>query len=325
MMYLSCDIRIENASKTGYYRFTKANRVRIETGINRLVSTASITLPNIKTFIGNPSELDRLLAVGSKVIIKLGYNDNNLEEFSGYISEKLPNVPFEIRCEDEMWLLRQTTITKAWSSITLKALLQYLVPNIELNPSVWDITLTDFRIDRANVVQVLDKLKESYGLVIYYRNGMVYASLPYANNSGNTTVVYHFQKNVIKSNLVFRAGDNYRLKVRAISMQPDNTKFEVAVGDQDGDTTTLHFYNLNRADLLKQAEQRLKVLKTVGYRGSILAFGKPMAKPGYIAQFVDANYPERQGHNFIDDVITEWGVNGFRRTITPGIKVKVNE
>lgn len=325
MRYLTCDIQIQTADKTGYYRFTKANRVRIESGIKRLVSTASITLPNVKTFLGNPSELDRLMVVGSKVIIKLGYNGNNVEEFSGYISEKLPNVPFEIRCEDEMWKLRQTTITKAWSSITLKDLLKYLVPDIELNASVWDITLTDFRIDRANVVQVLEKLKESYGLVIYYRNGKVYASLPYANTANDNNVYYHFQTNVIKSNLVFRSGDNYRLKVRAISMQPDNTKFEVAVGDQDGDTTTLHFYNLNRDELLKQAEQRLMVMKSTGYKGTILTFGVPVARPGDIAFFTDANYPEREGANYIDDVVTEWGVGGFRRTITPGIKVKVNE
>lgn len=325
MRYLTCDIRIQTADKTGYYRFTKANRVRIETGIKRLITTATIVLPNVKTFIGNPSELDRLLLVGSEVTISLGYNGNNVEEFRGYISEKLPNVPFEIRCEDEMWKLRQTTITKAWSSITLKALLKYLVPDIILNESVWDITLTDFRIDRANVVQVLEKLKESYGLVIYYRNGKVYASLPYANTASDTTINYHFQRNVIKSNLVFRSGDNYRLKVRAISMQPDNSKFEVAVGDLDGDTTTLHFYNLNRDELLKQANQRLKVLKTVGYKGSILTFGIPYAKPGDIANFIDTNYPEREGANYIDDVVTEWGVGGFRRNITPGIKVKINE
>lgn len=314
MYRLTCDIVI------GKYRFRKAHKVRIEKGIKRLVSGASIVLPNVKTFLGNPAELDRLINVGDTVSIKLGYDGNNREEFTGYVAEKNPNVPFEFRCEDEMWKLRQRDITKTWESITLKSLLKFLVPDIILHPSVWDITLEDFRIDRANVVQVLDKLKQSYGLAIFYRGGKVHATLPYYPLATNNKVKYHFQKNVIKSSLQFRTGENYKLKVRAISLFPDNKKFEVNIGDATGDETTLHFYKLDRDQLIKQAEQRLKILKTTGYRGTFLTFGIPAVDPGDIAVFKDNHYPERVGENFVDDVVIDWGVGGFRQIVTPGLK-----
>lgn len=316
MYALTCDIIIGN------YRFKQVNKVHIERGIKRLVSTAVITLPNVKTFIGNPHELDKVITVGDPVTIKLGYDGNNNEEFTGYVSDKLPNVPFEIKCEDGMWPLRQKSITNAWNAISLKSLLKYLVPDMVMHASVWDITLENFRIDHANVVQVFEKLCEAYGLIIWWMDGRVHCSLPYYPLPSNKQVIYHFQKNVVKSNLLFRSGENYRLKVRAISMFPDNKKFEVSIGDTDGDETTLHFFRLQKDQLLAQANQKLKVLKNQGYRGNFTAFGLPFVQSADVAIFQDDFYPERSGANYIDDIVTDWGMQGFRRIITPGLKAQ---
>jgi len=295
--------------------FRQANEVIIRSGRDMLTSTAIIKLSNVKTFIGSPNELDRAFSVGDEVSIELGYDGANNLEFVGYVAEKRPNVPYEIHCEDSMWKLKQKRISGNYPSIKLSSLIKALVPESNVD-NILDVTLTNFRINNATVSQVLNQIKTTYGLDIYFRGKTLYCGLAYME--GGKTIKYHLQDNTIKNSLVFQQPGDFKIRVRAISLNSDNTSIETELGDADGNFTTLHFSNLSLDALKTAAGEKVKELKIRGYKGSVVAWGRPFAQHGDVAKFIDRFYPERQQSNFIDQVTVEWGAKGFRRTIVPG-------
>lgn len=300
----------------GKYQFTdRVNSVSIEQSWKELAQTATIRLPNIKRL------LEKEIVVGDPVLIQLGYNDNLVEEFRGFVSGINPGSPVEFECMDEMWNLKQqSNITKAWKSTTVKEVLKYLVPGATLD--VPDITLSPFRIDKINTFEALKKLKESYNLVIYFRDGKLFCGLAYQEDAGE--VKYRLSgktANCLIGELKFKKSTDVKIKVNAISLLPNNTSISVDAGDTDGELRTLHFYNLTKDELKKQAEEKINLLKFDGYRGSLIGFGLPFAKFGMTAHLFDDNYPEREGIYFIDSVKTTYSVQaGYRRVVTLGRK-----
>jgi hypothetical protein len=218
--------------------------------------------------------------------------------------------------------MKRQVISKNYSSVTLSSLLYDLVPDC-IQVGVPEVTLTDFRIDKATVLQVLNKIKSTYGNIdLYFRNGKLYAGLPYGEH-GLKTVVYDLQKTTIKNDLIFMNASDVRMKVIATSHNyTDNTFIQVEVGDADGDVVTAHFGQMNKEELTRLANAQLKKNKMKSYRGSVLAWGVPYLQHGDIAKWKDNYFPDRQQSNFIDEVTVDWGINGYRRTLVPGLKAQ---
>jgi hypothetical protein len=314
---LTCEINI------GDYRFSEANQVSIKLGRNILTGTAVVKIANIGFFVGKANPLNDVIKIDDPVEIKLGYDGDNQVEFVGYVSEKRPNMPFEIHCEDGMRMLRRKVITKNYPSILLKDLILELVPDALVN-NVPEVTLTDFRLNRANVLEILNEFKTTYpGIDVYFRYGKLYVGMPLAE-PGAETVIYDLQKNTIKNNLVFQDPADVKIKVHGRSNdRATNTFIEVVVGDSDGDSVTVDFGKMSREELIVQANEKLKQLKLKSYKGSVLAWGVPFAKHGDVAKWVDRKYPMRQQSNYIDEVQVEWGDStGFRRSIIPGLRAE---
>lgn len=297
----------------GKYKFIdRLNFALVNQSWKELAQTAMLRLPNIKRL------LEKEIKVGNEVVIRLGYNDNLVEEFRGYVSVITPGTPMEFECMDEMWQLKQRSVTKAWRSTTVKEVLQYLVPDAALE--VPDINLQPFRLDKVTVFEALKKLKEEYSLVIYFREGVLFCGLAYQEDPGEVNYNLSGRKaNCMVGDLTFRKKEDVKIKVRAISIMSNNTKKEVELGDADGEIRTLHFYNLSETELRRQAEEKINLLKFDGYRGSLIGFGLPHAKFGMTANIMDYNYPERKGIYFIDAVKTTYSVSaGYRRVVTLG-------
>ena len=306
MHLMNCYINI------GKRTFKRCNSVSIKSSRKLLTSTATIKLANIKALLSDPN---KQINVGDVVEISLGYNGNLNLEFTGYVSEIMPTSPIEIKCEDEMWQMKQQTVSIGWPSIKLAEVLKYLVSGVNTTECP-DITLSPFRLDKQTKAKAFEKLKEEYGLDVYFRDKKLYAGLAY-NEKGSKRVVYHFQKNVPtmtqQSGLIWKKKTDVKIKVKGISMLRNNKKIEVNVGDDDGEIHTLHFYNLAEAQLKQQATIQIDKLKYDGYRGTLKAFGLPLSKHGDVAVLQDGNYPERAGDFFIDSVDIDYGPGGFRR------------
>lgn len=141
--------------------------VEVSSSWENLTDTAKITLPNKLKFQGQnlASGSQALFKKGNYVKIELGYAGTLIESvntvFDGYISAIKPDSPLVLECEDAMWLLKQRSITKSWKSVSVKQLLT------EIQPLVFDcddITLGQFRVTRVTSAQILDELKDKYGL-----------------------------------------------------------------------------------------------------------------------------------------------------------------
>jgi predicted Zn-dependent peptidase len=81
--------------------------------------------------------------------------------------------------------------------------------------------------------------------------------------------------------LIYKKKGDVKIKVEAISLLPDNTKILKTVGDEDGETHTLHFYNLTEAELRALNAKDLVdnyIKKINQYKHTIYYFGpRPVA------------------------------------------------
>lgn len=310
-LLLSCRIII------GKYEFKNIANAHIEKSRKTLGDSASITLPSRykQEFLCN------VIKGGDKVTIGLGYNNQIVKEFEGYVSDVAYKAPVEIRCEDEMYTLKRLKPkAKSWKSVKLVDVIKYLVSEVKTN-DVPDITLSNFVIKAdGNVYSVLQKLRDTYRLDIYFKGKQLVVSIAsYADSADK--IKYHLERNVINPALTYRRIDDVRLRVKAISILPNNKRLTVDVGDGDtASTTTLHFYNVTvEAELRKLAADRLKNMKYDGFSGTLTTFGVPYAEPGMVAEIKDTRFDgSRSGSYNIDAVAVDFGKGGFRREVTIG-------
>lgn len=286
------------------------HRVKVTSSWKTLTDTASIWLPNLR------GSLQEGIRPGDAVAVRLGYDGQLRTEFEGFVSEVVPSKPFEVRCEDAMWLLKQREVNQSWSSTTLAVVMRYLlgaeaavdVPSIELKP---------FRLVDTTVFGALRKIKEEFGLAVYYRDGRLRCGLPYQEPTA-AVVSYDFQFNALADGLVFRRADQVKVRVRAIGIRPDNQRVTVEVGDSDGEIHTLHYYDKSQDELRELAQRKLGTLRYDGYRGKFTAFGQPLVRHSDTVRLRDGRYPERAGSFVVDGVETEYGPAGFRRKVELG-------
>jgi hypothetical protein len=292
-----------------------------------LGDTATLKLGGLR------KNLERLITTGMAAKVECGYDGQYFTEFEGYVAEILPNVPFTLRLEDEAYRLKREQVGdghgNAWKHVTLKEVLRYLYDG-PLSGSVPDVDLSPFRLDRMSKYKALDKIREEFGLTIYFRGKTLFAGLAYSDRQATDVVVYRIAgsqvrglpPNVVDTDLTYKGLDDVRLGIRAISITPDNKRLEVKVGDSDGDQVTMHFYNIKSEAVLKKlATERLNLTKFEGYRGGLTSFGIPRVEHGMAAQLRDVLYPEREMKVFVDEVkVTVSKSGGFRRQVTFGRK-----
>lgn len=315
---LICKINI------GRYQFDYVHEVEVNSSWENLTDTAKITLPKKLSFKNKPlaSGADALFKKGDKVKIELGYAGKLLEVyntvFEGYISAIKPNVPFTIECEDAMWLLKQSTITKAWKSVSLKQLLNEIQSELQVEAD--EITLGQFRVTRVTPAQILQDLKEKYGLYSWVRDNKLYCGKVGTLLNANIKK-FVFQEDIVSSELTYLRKEDIKIKVKGISILPNNTKIEVEEGDKDGELRTFNYYNLKESDLRKVVKQDAERLRYEGYKGSFESFLLPQVRHGDIALLDDLLLPDRKGKYLIKSVNTSFGQGGGRQKIEIDRKV----
>lgn len=295
----------------GDHQFDYVHSVRVESSWKTLADTCTIEMPNVQGF-------REIVRPGQEVVVQLGYDDLLVEEFRGYVSAVSPRTPLTIECQDEMWQLKQQTVSHSWRSVKLADVLRYLVPQAVLD-SVPEVTLAPFRLDKVTKAEALEVLKEQYGIAVFFRGPELYAGLPYGIDEEPFEWRYHMQQNVASfGSLEYRRAEDVKVKLQAISLKSDNTRIEVELGDKDGEQHTLHFYNLSKPELEKQAKEKMALMKFDGYKGAFTVFGQPNPQHSGIVELEDGKYPERGGRYFVDEVTTTYGPQGYRREVTLG-------
>lgn len=336
----------DKASKTygKDFIFEFCESVEINSSFENFTDNAKITFPRKLSMNGKNIFVgeNALFKRHDKVKIELGYDPKLRTVFNGYITEIGSNIPIEITCEDEMFILKNTKITYPETTglithsksgkllkkpivtsdpITLYQLLDYAIPN-DIKFECLDVSLGSFRATKASVVQILDELKKTYGFYSYFVDGKLHVGLA-SDASKSNTEEFAFEQNVISQDeLKYQIADELNLKVVAISMQNDNSKIEVEVGDTDGAQRTFHTYNTSLEDLKKFANLKLNEVRYTGYVGTIRTFGEPYMRHGDIAKITSVKLPERNGNYTIKSVKRIFSVEeGYKQELEIANKV----
>lgn len=311
---------INSHIEIGKFTFDYLHEVEVTNSWKNLTDTAIIKLP--RKLVDKQGKLLQDIAKRSDTVqIQLGYDDNLNTVFTGYVAYTKATTPVEYHLENEMFKHKQKSVqVKSWQKATVDTVMQHLgITNYETFGS---IDLGAFQIDDKikNEAGVFDKIKQQYGISFFYRRGKLVIGKPYDINTAKTHN-FSFQHNIISNDLEYKRKDEVAIKVKAISNFDNGKKETVELGDADGETHTLNFYNLNKASLKANAEAEMEKLKYDGYRGKFTTFGLPKVEVGDIANILDEEYTEREGKFFIDEVKTTCSVSGgLRQEITLGFK-----
>ena len=304
--------------------FDFVNEVEIETSYENLTDTAKITIPRKLNFDGKPIAVgvDSIFKRGDSVKIELGYFPDLRTVFDGYISKVNPKTPIVLECEDKMFILKTTIISKySKTSVTLKNLLTDIIGDVVEFRTLLDVELGSFKVSNASVAKVLDTLKSDYGFYSYFVNGVLNVGLA-ADSSDTQTIEYKFEENIIDdSSLEYQRSEDMRLKVKAVSINSsDNSKIEVEVGDDDGALKTFHTQNATEAALREFANLKLTEWKYEGFSGSFTTFGEPYVRHGDTAKLISDKFPEKNGLYEVVSVKRLLGMDGYKQDIELGIK-----
>lgn len=334
-MYLgeaTCKITIADK-----YVLRGVNAIEIKSSVHQLIQTAKVTLP-LSVVLRNTELYQRIkiadkIKEGDKILLEFGYNGNNKQEFEGYVKRINEEVPLELQCEDELYLLRYCYYKESFKDVTLKKLLDFVLNGLQqkfnlklyLYEKMPELSFNKFQINNATGIDILQELKDKYGLSVFLTviNGVktLYAGLAYGLEKGAAN--YWLGKNTIgKGELKYTGAEDKKYKVKVVNFNRNGTKLEFETGDANGESTTLYFYgNNDKAHLEVMAKAELEKFKTKGYKGSFETFLYPFAEAGTVASINDAQFEGRKGNYFIGTVTTKFGVQGGRRTNEIDIKV----
>jgi Phage late control gene D protein (GPD). len=295
----------------------------INENILELSNTAKITIPKNYGVIGQKPILEQF-KVGDKVVIECGYNDVLAREFVGYIREIESDVPLVIHCDDETYPLRQTNYIKSYKSASLKQVLTDIIPK-SISFECPDVHLGKFQIDNASAFAVLQELVTSYGLYSRLQDGKLKVGLAYDFGANTTEHTYTIGVNVRQNDLKYKRKEDYKIRFKAISNNPNGKKTEVIVGNKEKDASerTLNFAGpLTESQLRERALAVMAKLVYNGYTGTIKGFGVPRTHAGDSLIIKDKFEPERAGKYLIEKVdITYDESGGFARTNTLSYKI----
>ena len=320
MKRLICQISVGSLETTFVRRF------EIKSSFDVFTDSAIIEFPREIIFKKERKRIENLIKVNDAVEIKAGYFPNLETRFIGFVTKIEPSIVTKIHCQDGAWLCKQKSINFSGENMTIEKVITDNFPDGLGSINAIDANIGSLRIKNMTLAQIMDKIRKTYGVKSWFEGLDIYSGLPYIRNKGNEHDI-HFQRDIPldSSSLEYQDGENIKLKVKAISMLPNNTKIETEVGDADGEQRTFTTYNVKSvSELQKLAEQHADDLKFTGFRGSFTMFGEPMIKHGDKITLTDELNPER------GDGVSQYGVkavdttfdvtSGFRQVITLGKK-----
>jgi phage protein D len=289
--------------------------VEVTSSWESLADLCTLTLPRGASL--NQGRLQDQIRRGDRLRIKAGYDGNLRTIFQGYVSSVGDTVPIELEAEDEMWQLKQRSFDRTFENAMLPDVLAVLAEDYEVQALA--IELGEFVVEQRSACSALKWLQDNMNVQSYFLSKTLYSGWAYQHEPNE--LLFDFQRNVKDTDLEFQRAEDVKLQVKATSYLGDGKKHEITLGDDQGEQRTLSYSYISKQELRRRAEREMEKLRYDGYNGSFTAWGEPAVRHGDIVKLQDANYPERGGRYFVDEVVTKIGVDsGMTQTITLGKK-----
>jgi len=319
MFTMAYDIQI------GDYRLQMLDNVVVKKSVENLADTAIITLPG--AVCNRALQIEDKIGEGDKVCIRFGYNpevEKLPEEFTGYVeSIAVDNGSIRITCEDELYRFRANLENKVLPEVSVKQLLQHVINELgDFNFSCdYDFTYDTFTIYNMTGLDVLKKVQEETAANIYLQGNTLHIHPQYSQI--DKKVIYDFEINVEKSDLVYKDANKRKLMVVVEGTDKQGKSIQVMRGVEGGDKISFKRESISDIQSLENfAEEILKAKWYSGYEGSITGWLIPYIIPTYAAEIRDADYPYKNGIYYVVSVETTFSQRGGVRKITLGKKIQ---
>lgn len=297
----------------------QVNEVRVVSTFKEMTGLADITLPRKVRFFDKNNVKD-VFRPGDPVVVSLGYDGQLKQEFSGYVASVSADIPILIRCQDEMWKVKRLPVNFSAASTTLEKLLKTICPGYAVD-ALEGVALGGVRFARTTVGQVLEKLRQDFGLFAYMDGKKLVCGKYYSRQTAQPSLTFNLERNVANNGLTYRNKEDIIVKIKAVSMMRNGRKIEAEIGEEGGDRLDLTYYNIEvKAELERMVKADYEKRKQDGFDGSITGFGAPTAFHGWKAKLTSVLYPDRNGTYFIEGVEKVFGEGGFRQNIKLGEK-----
>lgn len=313
MLRMDFDIRIGN------YRLKMVDAVKVSHSVEQLSDTATITLPAMVE--GAALKVEDRLSVGDAVSIDLGYDGSLQTEFKGYLKAiNTDGGNLTLECEDAIYLFDQKVKDVEHKSITMKALLEKVVQQVD--PTITVETEFDFKWDKftiyhATARDVLSKVHDETKANIWFDGRTLHVQPQYAQASGRT-VVFDFSRNIETSSLKYRKASDRKVEVTVELTASDGTKKEVKYGSTGGKSVKRTASGISEGTARKMAENEYNLWCFDGYEGSFTGWLVPYVAPGDSVRLRDADYPTKEGVYYVTGTEISFSNDGGKRTVKLG-------
>lgn len=305
------------------YRLDVVSEIEIMKSVDNLSDTCSLTLPGY--VFNNAIQLTEVIKRGVEVRVWLGYDDNLVEEFRGYVREVLTNNgSLTIACEDALFLFRKNVKNQQLLKTSVKQIAEKLCIEIGGGFKVscdYDITYEKFTINDATAYDVLKKIQDDTAANVWFDtvNKTLHIHPAYTEKLGH--VVYSAHKNIESSSLEYQKAEDKKVEVIVETTDANGKTKQVTAGTTGGERITLKIGSVDGKDIAKIAESKLRQHLFDGYSGSFTAWLVPYVSPAYSVKIIDQEYPYKTGVYYVVSVKTTFSASGGVRTIEPGIKL----
>lgn len=320
----SIDWNIQFSNNKGTFDLQLLDAVAITSSVESLVDTATITLPD--AVMNETLQIEDKIGRGTKVIIKLGYDDDLKTEFEGYVLDIETNDnTINIQCEDALFLFRKKVKDQELKSTSIKKIAETIIsqidPKIQLKVVGYgtEVFYEKFTIYQATGYDVLKKVQEETKANIYFKDGALHIHPPYEEKFGE--VVYSYQHNVESSSLQYKKAIDRKLEVTVESVGSDGKVKSYTTGTTGGEKITIKRGNIAASELKKIADAELLKRNTDGFEGSLETWLIPIVTSGYTAVIEDEDYPNKTGRYYVKTVKTNVSSSGGKRSVELGIKL----
>lgn len=296
----------------------RVNNVEIESSWKQLTDKAEITLPRNVSFF-EKNKLRDVFRRGDRVIIQLGYDEVLITEFTGYIQQVSANIPVLVKCQNEMFKIKQIPVNYSSADISLEKLLNDIIPGYEID-ALEGCQLGKVRFAQTTVGEVLEKLQQDMKIYTYVEPGTkkIISGKIYSDNSDDKPFLFDLERNIVSNDLNYKNKDDVRVKVNGTAIN-GGEKLEFSFGDADADKNIdWQFLVKTQPDLEAQVKRMYEQNKIDGFEGSFTAFGIPSVTHGRKVKLTSTLYPDRQGTYYVEGVSKTFGTSGYRQQIKLG-------
>ena len=311
--------------------------VKIRKDVKSLSDTATVICPAVSHF--RPLVFAQNVKKGQRVSIVLGYDDDNRQEFDGFVkSVALDDNQLTIECEDPLYVFRRVDIPNGEkTNVALKQLLDYVLGEVnayirseglgeplKLN-CPYDYGYNKFTFVNATAYEVLEQIQKEGKPNIFISGGVLNIVPQYTHTHG--TARYSMQRNICRDGLKLKWRDetDRDICIKVTSKDTDGkTEISAYAGKNGRDSNKMEvkFTTIkDKASLQTIADNLYKSQVYTGYEGSFCGWLVPFCDAGYVVELTDAANELRSGRYYVEAVEVSFSSAGGVRSVSLGASV----